>query len=128
MNRPARGTQVWSNLKIGMNLTIQIPDELARELAAIGGDLARRALEGFALEEFKSGRLTKAALRLLLDFSTSDQLERFLSAHGVVQGVSDDLSIKQYDNLSDLLLNSPFAGASLDLGRSKDHPRSVDFG
>jgi hypothetical protein len=123
-----------------MDLTIQIPDELARDLAAAGGDLSRRALEGFALEEFKSGRLTKSALRQLLGFSTHDQLEGFLSAHAVVEDLparadvaresqgSPELSIKQFDNLSDLLLNSPFAGANLDLERSKDHPRSVDLG
>ncbi|MFN0104470.1 MAG: hypothetical protein ACKV2U_20585 [Bryobacteraceae bacterium] len=35
---------------------------------------------------------------------------------------------KRFDNLSDLLLNSPFAGASLDLERSKDYPRLVDLG
>ena len=31
------------------------------------------------------------------------------------------------DNLSDLLLNSPFAGAALDLGRSQDLPRYIDI-
>jgi len=35
---------------------------------------------------------------------------------------------KPFDNLSDLLLNSPFAGANLDLERPKDHPRPVDLG
>ncbi len=35
---------------------------------------------------------------------------------------------QRFDNLSDLLLNSPFAGANLDLDRSKDHPRTVDLG
>jgi hypothetical protein len=35
---------------------------------------------------------------------------------------------EQFDNLSDLLLNSPFAGANLDLERSKDYPRPVDLG
>jgi hypothetical protein len=35
---------------------------------------------------------------------------------------------KQFDNLSDLLLNSPFAGADLDLERSKDYPRQIDLG
>ena len=33
---------------------------------------------------------------------------------------------ERFDNLSDLLLNSPFAGAELDLERSKDYPRPVD--
>jgi len=34
---------------------------------------------------------------------------------------------KQFDNLSDLLLNSPFAGADLDLERSNDFPRPTDL-
>ena len=32
-----------------------------------------------------------------------------------------------FANLSDLLLNSPFAGADLDLERSRDLPRTVDI-
>jgi hypothetical protein len=68
-----------------MNVTIQIPDDLARELAATGGDLARRALEGFAVEEYKNGRLTKPAMRQLLGFATRDQLDGLLKAHRVVE-------------------------------------------
>jgi hypothetical protein len=37
-----------------MNLTVQIPDDLAIRLTGEGGDLSRRALEAFALEEFKA--------------------------------------------------------------------------
>ena len=33
----------------------------------------------------------------------------------------------RFANLSDLLLNSPFAGAELDLERSGELPRSVDI-
>ena len=36
-------------------------------------------------------------------------------------------SHKKFDNLSDLLLNSPFAGANLNLERSQDHPRPVEI-
>jgi hypothetical protein len=43
-----------------MNLTVEIPDEIAGS----GGDLSRRILEGFALEEYKSQRISKAQLRL----------------------------------------------------------------
>jgi len=68
-----------------MNLTIHRPDELAQELTAAGGDLSRRALEGFALEEYKRGRLTRPALRKLLGFSTRDQLDGFLKCHAVVE-------------------------------------------
>jgi hypothetical protein len=38
-----------------MNLTVEIPDDLGNRLAAGGDDLARRALEGFALEEYNAG-------------------------------------------------------------------------
>jgi hypothetical protein len=34
---------------------------------------------------------------------------------------------ERFNNLSDLLLNSPFAGAGLNLERSKDQPRPVDL-
>jgi hypothetical protein len=35
---------------------------------------------------------------------------------------------KRFDNLSDLLLNSPFARANLDLERPRDYPRPVHLG
>ena len=34
---------------------------------------------------------------------------------------------RKFENLSDLLLNSPFAGAGLDLDRARDYPRSVEI-
>lgn len=82
-----------------MNLTIEIPDELARDLAASGGDLSRRALEGFALEEYKRGRLTRPALRRMLGFSTRDQLDGFLKAHAVVEDLPTvaDLELERQD-------------------------------
>jgi hypothetical protein len=75
-----------------MNVTVQIPDDLAKRLAASGDDLSRRALEGFALEEFKAGHVTKAELRRLLGLETRYELDGFLKLHGVVADVSiDDL-------------------------------------
>jgi Uncharacterised protein family (UPF0175) len=68
-----------------MEVTVQIPDDLARRLTAAGGDLSRRALEALALEEFKSGHLTKLELRRLLGFGTRYQLDGFLKAHDVYE-------------------------------------------
>jgi len=68
-----------------MNVTIQIPDEVAIALAANGADLSRRALEAFALEEFRKGHLAEPAMRSLLGFATRDQLEEFLKAHVVLE-------------------------------------------
>jgi hypothetical protein len=66
-----------------MNLTVQIPDDLAIRLSTVGGDLARRALEAFALEEYKSGHITQPELRRLLGFATRYQVDGFLKAHDV---------------------------------------------
>jgi hypothetical protein len=68
-----------------MELTIQIPDELASRMSESGADLSRRALEALALEEFKSGRITKPELRRLLGFGTRYRLDGFLKAHGVYE-------------------------------------------
>ena len=66
-----------------MDLTVYIPDDLVGQLSAVGGDLSRRALEAFALEEYKAGHINKAALRRLLNFTSRDELDEFLKAHEV---------------------------------------------
>ena len=66
-----------------MNVTVQIPDDLAKRLAAAGADLSRRALEAFVAEEYKHDRLSKPELQRLLGIETSFQLDEFLKAHDV---------------------------------------------
>jgi hypothetical protein len=68
-----------------MELTVQIPDALATRMSASGGDLSRRAIEALALEEFKSGRITKPELRRLLGFGTRYWLDGFLKSHDVYE-------------------------------------------
>ena len=41
-----------------MEVTFHIPDDLASSVTA-GGDLSRRALEAFSLEELREGRITE---------------------------------------------------------------------
>ena len=43
-----------------MNLTVHIPDDLVPQFNAAGGDLSRRALEAFGLEEYRAGRINKS--------------------------------------------------------------------
>jgi hypothetical protein len=66
-----------------MNLTVEIPDDVAKRLSAAGGDLSRRALEAFVAEEYKQGRLTTPDLRRVLGLNTSDQIDEFLKAHKI---------------------------------------------
>ncbi len=65
-----------------MNLTVEIPDDIAGHLSAGGVDLPRRMLEGFALDEYKSGNLTENALRRILGL-TRYELDGFLKTHNV---------------------------------------------
>jgi hypothetical protein len=71
-----------------MDVTVHIPDDLASRLSATGSDLSRRALEALALEEFKSGHLTKPELRQLLGYETRAALDGFLKAHAVFEEYS----------------------------------------
>lgn len=66
-----------------MNLTVQIPDDLARSMSTAGGDLSRRVLEALVLDEYKSGRLTKPELRHALGFATGYELDGFLKMHQI---------------------------------------------
>jgi len=68
-----------------MELTVQIPDEIASRMGAPESALSRRALEAFALAEFTSERITKPELRKLLGFGTRYQLDGFLKAHGIFE-------------------------------------------
>jgi Uncharacterised protein family (UPF0175) len=82
-----------------MEFTVQIPDDVARSMSASGGDLARRALEALALEEFRSGHLTKPELRRLLGFGTRYRLDGFLKSHGVYE----DYTMEDFESDRDAL-------------------------
>jgi chromosome segregation and condensation protein ScpB len=75
-----------------MDVTISIPDDLARRLGT-AADLPRRALEALAIVEFRLQRLTQAELRRLLGLATRQSLDELLKAHGVYDSYTlDDLS------------------------------------
>jgi hypothetical protein len=82
-----------------MTITIDIRPEVQAELAR------QAAARGQAMEAVAAA-LLEEAVHLPANATP---------AHG------------RFDNLSDLLLNSPFAGAGLNLERSKDPPRPVDL-
>jgi hypothetical protein len=76
--------------------------------------------------------------------SLEPEVEKHLLARAQERGISLDDYLQElvareafavarpdrngFDNLSDLLLSSPFAEANLDLERSKEYPRPVDLG
>ena len=70
-----------------MEVTLQIPDAIAAHLTQGGGDLTRRALEAFALEELKAGRITEPQLGEMLGLARL-QIDGFLKSHGVYEQVT----------------------------------------
>jgi Arc/MetJ-type ribon-helix-helix transcriptional regulator len=77
----------------------------------IAPETARLVREEISSGHFRSvDELIKAGVEALREKTTSAAEPRHTKA----------------DNLSDLLLNSPFAGAALDLGRPDDYPRQID--
>ena len=65
-----------------MNLTVEIPDSLFETLRRSCGDLSRAVLEGFAVEGYRSGRLSAAEVGTLLGHGNRWETEEFLSQRG----------------------------------------------
>ena len=86
-----------------MTVTLELPDDIA-QLLAVHGDLSRRALEGFALEEYKSGRLSQARLCRLLGFHTRYELDGFFKSRGVMI----DYPLEEFDRELESLRESGF--------------------
>jgi len=66
-----------------MQVTLELPEDLARCLGQDGLALSRAAIEALALEGVRSGKLSTAQARRLLGFRTRSQVDAFLKAHGV---------------------------------------------
>ena len=66
-----------------MDVTFQIPDELVSTVTSTG-DLPRRALEAFALEELRAGRITEPQFCEMLGLARI-QVDGFLKSHGVFE-------------------------------------------
>jgi hypothetical protein len=85
-----------------MNLTVHIPDDIAQRLSADAATLERRALEALVAEEYRAGRLNKPDLRLLLGFETSYEIDGFLKAHDIYNGITLEELNRQLDDLERL--------------------------
>jgi len=66
-----------------VEITLNIPDELARQVASEGKDPARVALEALALEGYRAERLSESAVRQILGLESRIQVHAFLKEHGI---------------------------------------------
>jgi len=65
-----------------MNVMVPIPDDLAARFGS-EAELGRRMVEALALEEYRAGRMARAALQKLLGFADAPELDGFLRVHGL---------------------------------------------
>ncbi len=73
-----------------MQITLELPEDIAQGLESKWKDLPRAALESLALEAYRSHALTSAQLRRLLGFETRTRVDTFLKEHGVFDFTAAD--------------------------------------
>ena len=73
-----------------MQLSLEIPDELAAALAAPGQDLSRAALEALGLEAYRERRISAYQLRMLLGIGSRWELDAFLKERQVESYTAED--------------------------------------
>ena len=68
---------------MALRIDLDIPDDIAGQLAPEGRDLARAVLENVALQGYRSEKLTEDEVRRLLGYETRMEVDGFLKEHGV---------------------------------------------
>ena len=74
-----------------MQVTVEVPDDLAAALNLGDRDLAGAALEAMALEAFRERKLTGYQLRTLLGIPSRFDLWEFLKEHRIETYTVEDL-------------------------------------
>ena len=73
-----------------MQITLELPEDIAKGLGTRWKDLPRAALESLALEAYRSQALTAAQLPRLLGFETRMQVDAFLKDHEIYDYTAAD--------------------------------------
>lgn len=74
--------------EVTMEVTLELPEELARLLGENAGGLRRAALEALTLEGLRSGKLTVSQARRLLGIASRYERDGFLKSHGILLPLS----------------------------------------
>lgn len=85
-----------------MDVHLEVPAEIARQLASDPEDLARVALEALAAEGVRSGKLSVFQARGMLGIQSRYEMDGFLKQHGVLL----DLTVEDVRKDSDAALAS----------------------
>jgi predicted HTH domain antitoxin len=80
-----------------MRVTLELPDDISAALQGQWPDLTRQTLEVLAVEGYRTGALTEAQVRRLLDLETRFEVHSLLKEHHVPlryteQDLHDDMA------------------------------------
>lgn len=73
-----------------VQITVELPDSVAEQLRASTPDIARRMLEAFAIDGYRSGTLTGRQVREMLCLKSRFDLDPFLKRAGVFREYTDE--------------------------------------
>jgi predicted HTH domain antitoxin len=80
-----------------MQVTIELPDDLADEIRRASGDVARRVLEAFAIDSYRSGKLTGWQVRQILGLETRFELDALLKREGLFRNYTPEELERDYE-------------------------------
>lgn len=87
-----------------MQITLDIPDGVAKALHEfVGPDIGRAAIERFALEGYKAGKLTPFQVRQLLGLDNRWDTEEWLGRHGADLGWTQEDLETEWKSVEHLL-------------------------
>jgi hypothetical protein len=72
-----------------MQITLDLPEDIAKGLSGSSADLARIALESLAIEGYRSRQLSEEQVRRMLGFDSRWDVHEFLKQHDVYLNYSE---------------------------------------
>lgn len=96
-----------------MEVSFSIPDDIATLLTSEGADVSRRALEAFAVEELRAGRITEPELGKILGLGRIER-DGFLKARGIFQKYTVEDFEREREALRSLGFYDSVAGGGAD--------------
>jgi len=78
-----------------MQVTLEVPEEMARLFGTSSAGLSRAALEALALEGLRAGKITAAQARRFLGIASRYEMDGFLKAHDILLPL--DVAIVEQD-------------------------------
>ena len=86
-----------------MQITIELPDEISRQLQQSWDNLPQKIIESIALEAYRKGMMTSAQVQTLLNFSSRWQTEQFLKENQAYLDYTEEDLAHDLETLNQLL-------------------------